>query len=54
MIDKRNNENGLLDLDRSSIYYDTIGPIGQNYYGIMVSFSLISMPGIKYNADDWT
>ena len=51
--DKRNSSEGLRDLDRSSFYYDTIGPFGQNFHGIMVSFSMISSPGIQFNTDDW-
>ncbi len=52
-IDKRNRESGLLNLDRSSFYYDTIGPIAHGYFGIMCSFSLYNPAGIIYNSDDW-
>jgi hypothetical protein len=52
-LDKRNSANSLLDLDRSSIYYDTIGPIAHGYMGIMCSFSLYNSAGIIYDSDDW-
>lgn len=52
--DKRNNTNGLYNLNRSSVYYDAIGPFGQNFFGIMVSFSLLNAAGIIYNEDDWS
>ncbi len=53
-IDKRNVANGLLNLDRSSFYYDAIGPVAHGYFGIMCSFSLYNPAGIAYNSDDWT
>ncbi len=52
-IDKRNVVNGLLNLDRSSFYYDAIGPIAHGYIGFMCSFTLYNPAGIAYNEDDW-
>ncbi len=52
-IDKRNVQNNLLNLDRSSFYYDSIGPIAHGYFGVMCNFSLDNAAGIAYNSDDW-
>ncbi|MBC8488858.1 MAG: hypothetical protein H8D45_22780 [Bacteroidetes bacterium] len=52
--DKRSCLNGLRDLQRNSITYDTIGPIGNECHGLMVHFSIIEPPGIIYNEDDWS
>lgn len=52
--DKRESANGLLNLNRSSFYYDTVGPIAQGYFGVMCNFSLLDAAGIIYNAADWT
>ena len=51
--DKWDNTAGLHDLDRSSVTYDTIGPFGQNFFGLMVTFSLLNTAGISYDTDDW-
>ena len=51
--DKRANTNGLLDLQRSSFYYDAIGPIAHGYFGVMVSFSIYNSARIVYTANDW-
>lgn len=51
--DKREGLNGLLDLQRGSISYDTIGPIGNNCHGLMVFFTVLDATDIAYNANDW-
>ncbi len=51
--DKNESINGLKDLNKSSIYYDTVGPISHGYYGVMVTFSLYNPAGIIYNENDW-
>lgn len=51
--DKRNDLNGLLDLQRSSITYDTIGPIGNDCHGLMVHFILLNASDIAYSETDW-
>ena len=48
------NANGLRDLRRSSVNISTIGPMADQYWGLMCSFTVADNPGIKYNADDWT
>jgi hypothetical protein len=58
-LDKRNDQKGktpltgLGNLDRASIYYKEFGPIGDNFWGYMVSFSLMEPPNIRYNEQDW-
>ncbi len=47
-------QTGLRNLNRDSITYYTIGPIGDNCFGIQVTFTMLQPTGIKYNADDWT
>jgi len=51
--DKTAGANGLSLLNRSSIYYDTIGPFATGWYGVMCNFSLSDSAGIIYNASDW-
>lgn len=51
--DKRERLNGLLDLQRSSISYDTIGPIGNECHGLMVFFTVLDASDISYSATDW-
>jgi hypothetical protein len=51
--DKRNSLYGLLDLQRSSITYDTIGPIGNDCHGLMVHFTLLNASDIAYSENDW-
>ena len=51
--DKRNNLNGLLNLDRDSITYNQAGPFGHNWYGLNFNFMIIDDPDIAYDEDDW-
>jgi len=53
--DKRNpvSNAGLMFLDFSNIPYQTIGPIGDNCFGVMFSFTVADTANITYNADDW-
>ena len=44
---------GLANIERASVYYKEFGPIGDNFWGYMVSFSLIEPPNIRYNEQDW-
>jgi len=48
------NRSGLYDLDRNSIRYITIGPIGDNYHGIQFSFTVADTFSYAYDSDDWT
>lgn len=45
---------GLRDLELGSITYNTIGPLGDNYYGTDVSFTILNKPDLAYDANDWT
>lgn len=47
---------GLRDLDKNSISYQTIGPLGRSHYGTMVTFSLVQYPKVmqQYDESDWT
>lgn len=43
----------LRNLERGSIGYRAVGPVGDNCYGIWVSFTLIDSTGIIYSESDW-
>lgn len=43
--DKQNEKNGLRDLKMNSISYREAGPIGDNCWGMIVSFNMEEMPG---------
>jgi len=51
--DKRNGLNGLTNLDRESVTYNQAGPLGHNWHGLNVNFTLLDDPEIVYDADDW-
>lgn len=44
---------GLTFLNFRNINYQTIGPIGDNCYGTMFSFTVTDTADIAYIADDW-
>ena len=44
---------GLNMLDRNSIRYLTVGPMGDNYQGIQVTFTLAETFSYAYKAADW-
>ena len=43
----------LRDFRKNSITNQTIGPIADQYWGLMCSFTIADNPGIKYNENDW-
>lgn len=47
------NRIGLYDLDRDSIRYLTIGPLGDNYHGIQFSFTVADTFSYAYDSNDW-
>lgn len=52
--DRMNYLNFMDRLDINSISIDQVGPIGQGWHGVNVSFMLLDNPGnISYNATDW-
>jgi hypothetical protein len=51
--DKREMQHGLTNLDRDSISYNQAGPLGHNWYGLNVNFTIIDDPEIVYSANDW-
>jgi hypothetical protein len=58
--DKRNDhklteKTGLRNLDRASIYYQTVGPLGDNCFGIMISFNMLQQLAkeVVYDDGDW-
>jgi len=51
--DKRNLIHGLTFLQFVNIPYQTIGPIGDNCFGVMFSFSVSDNANLVYNANDW-
>ena len=44
---------GLQHLERSSINYDTIGPVGNHCHGLMVHFTIKEFPSIVFDYDEW-
>jgi hypothetical protein len=48
-----NDTYGLRNFNTENIFYQTIGPIGDNCYGIEVRFSIIEKAGTIYNINDW-
>lgn len=51
--DKRENLQGLTNLERESISYNQAGPFGHNWHGLNVNFTIIDDPDITYNENDW-
>jgi len=51
--DNQGADKDLLFFDRNSVRYQTIGPIGDNYHGIIVMFTVPNTFSYAYNADDW-
>lgn len=51
--DKRDMSNGLTNLDRDSITYNQTGPIGHNWHGLNVNFTILDDPDIQYDVNDW-
>lgn len=44
---------GLKFLDTKSFTYFSVGPIGDNCFGIYCSFSMLEPDSINYNENDW-
>lgn len=46
---------GLRNMDWSSVYYQFVGPLGDNLYGYMVQFTVLNSlnPEIQYNPSHW-
>jgi len=46
---------GLRNLDRNSIYYQTVGPLGDNFHGLMYTYNVMPPLADKvvYNEADW-
>ncbi len=51
--DKRKLLNGLTWLEFTNLPYQTIGPIGDNCFGVMFSFTVSNNANLFYNANDW-
>lgn len=51
--DQRSYTNGLDNLNRASIRFQGVGPVGDGAYGCLVTFTLVEKSGIVYNAEDW-
>lgn len=46
---------GMRDFDMNTVAYQTTGPLGDNYYGMLVQFAMISPINseLVYNTEDW-
>jgi len=51
--DGLNERYGLDLLEYNSIRFLGVGPLGDNGYGVMVSFSVKQVAGVFYNSNDW-
>jgi len=51
--DRRNYANGLVMLRFDNVPYQTVGPIGDNCYGTMFSFTVINPVPADYKEVDW-
>jgi hypothetical protein len=49
----RSNASGLKDLRKDSISVNTVGPLADQYWGLMCAFTVADNPRIRYNPDDW-
>jgi len=46
---------GMRDFDIASVFYQSLGPVGDNYYGILVQFSMLEPANkdLVFNPLDW-
>ena len=51
---KNLNDSGLRYLDRSSVSYFTIGPVGDNCFGIACGFQILDTPDVRFDESAWT
>jgi len=51
--DKKRGNLGLTFLQFANIPYQTVGPLGDNCFGVMFSFSVPDTANLIYNAEDW-
>lgn len=51
--DKRRGLHGLTFLQFGNINYQAVGPLGDNCYGIMVSFTVPDTAPLVYDENDW-
>jgi hypothetical protein len=51
--DKVNNLHGLYFLDKASFSYTQVPPVGDNYMGIAVSFTLLEPDAVKIDPNQW-
>lgn len=53
LIDRYNEVNGLEHLDTESITCRGVGPIGDNFYGVLLGFTLTNPRNYQLNPDMW-
>lgn len=53
LADRRNYRNGLIMLKFDNVPYQSIGPIGDNCFGTMFSFTVQNNVDTRYSASDW-
>jgi hypothetical protein len=51
--DRRNNLNNLSFLSLSRVPYYSVGPIGNNYHGIIFDFSVVQNADLVYKTSDY-
>jgi len=47
------SSHGLRNLDVLNIRYNSVGPVGDYFYGVQAYFNLLTPGGIEYNSADW-
>ncbi len=53
LLDRHNEVNGLEHLDTASITCRGVGPIGDNFYGVIVGFTLSNPRSFQLNPEMW-
>ena len=51
--DRRNYANGLVMLRFDNVPYQSVGPIGDNCYGTMFTFTVINPVQASFDEKDW-
>lgn len=47
-------QHNIRNVDFDSFFYQTVGPLFDNFHGLMISYSVLSHGASKYDANKWT